>query len=52
METLNTNILEPKPVVENLGTLVRIDGKLYLELVDKVNRSKSSIPIKDITLGY
>lgn len=44
-----------KPNVEVLGTLVRINGKLYLEketVYEDGSKGISSHAVKDIVLGY
>lgn len=51
----NQVVVEPKANVEVLGTLVRINGKLYLEnetVYEDGSRFKSSHAVKDIVLGY
>lgn len=51
----NQVILEPKANVEVLGTLVRINGKLYLEketVYEDGSKGISSHAVKDIVLGY
>lgn len=51
----NQVVVEPKANVEVLGTLVKINGKLYLEketVYGDGSKGISSHAVKDIVLGY